>query len=103
MRESEEKALNDLIKATVFNILTKDQATRNSDKKLYIEVCRHMCPNLLGQSLENAFLYGDLPNYESVRRYRQKFQEKYEELRPCEKVQEYREDQERQYMMEFGR
>ena len=91
------------IKATVFNILTQVPATRDSDKRLYVEVIRHKCPNLLEWKLESAFLYGKLPNYESVRRCRQKCQEEHPNLRPSKTVQEYREDQERQYMMEFGR
>lgn len=91
------------IKAVVFNILTQKPETRDSDKRLYIEVCRHKCPSLLGQTLESAFLYGKLPNYESVRRSRQDIQAKYPNLKPSKTVQEFREDRERQFMMEFGR
>lgn len=91
------------IKAMVFTILTQEPETRDSDKKLYIEVIRHKCPNMLSQTLESAFLYGKLPNYESVRRCRQKCQEENPNLRPSKTVQQFREDQERQFMMEFGR
>lgn len=102
MRESEEKTLKD-IKKLVLDILKENPETRDSDKRLYIEVCRHKCPTLLSQTLESAFLYGKLPNYESVRRSRQDIQARHVELRPSKTVQQFREDQERQYMMEFCR
>lgn len=91
------------IKTMVHSILTNIPETRDSDKRLYIEVCRRECPNLLSQTLESAFLYGKLPNYESVRRSRQDIQARFPHLKPSKKVQKYREDQERQYMMEFSR
>lgn len=91
------------IKALVHSILTNNPETRDSDKRLYIEVCRRVCPHWLGQTLEDAFLYGKLPNYESVRRSRQDVQARFPHLKPSKTVQKYREDQERQYMMEFSR
>lgn len=90
------------IKDTVFKLLKEMPITRDSDRRLYVEVCRIRCPGMLAQTVESAFLSGKLPDYETVRRHRQKFQEKNEELRPSEPVQQYREDQERQFMMEFG-
>ena len=90
------------IKAIVLNILQNNPETRDSDKRLYIEVCRHKCPASLHTTFENAFLYSPLPNYESVRRSRQDIQSRHPDLRPSKTVQQFREDRERQFMMEFG-
>lgn len=90
------------IKKLVLDILQKKPETRDSDKKLYIEVCRHKCPASLHTTFENAFLYSPLPNYESVRRSRQDIQSRHPELRPSKRVQQFREDREAQFMMEFG-
>lgn len=89
------------IKATVYAILLQDKAARDSDKHLYIEVCRHKCPEVLSMSLENAFKLGQIPNYESVRRARQWVQAKYPNLGASEQIEYGREVNEQLYIKEF--
>ena len=91
------------IKKTVTAILINDEKARDSDRYLYIQVCKRYCPEALNMNFEEAFLKADLPNTESVRRARQDAQAKYSWLKPSEAVQKFREDNERQYRMEFSR
>lgn len=91
------------IKKTVINILVNDEKARNSDRYLYVQVCKRYCPEALSMRFEDAFLNANLPNTESVRRARQDAQRRYKWLKPSEEVQKYREDNERQYRMEFSR
>lgn len=91
------------IKKTVTAILMKDEKARNSDRYLYIQVCKRYCPEALSMNFEEAFLHANLPNTETVRRARQFAQEHHKFLRPSETVQKFREDNERQYIMEFSK
>ena len=69
--------------ALVKELLEKEPATRNSDDYLYLKVCQKIngiCLNLpFHQILLNRSKYG-YPAFESVRRARQKVQEKHPEL-----------------------
>lgn len=89
------------IKQIVFDILTNDKKARDSDTYLYLEVVRAVKPALLSQPLMIAFFDKDLPNYESVRRSRQKMQESFPLLRPSDNVQAMRELQEQEYREVF--
>ncbi len=89
----------------VQNILSEDTYARNNDTYLYLQVCKRINPIIINlpfvQVLQNVHEYG-LPPFESVRRSRQKEQEKHPELRACKKVEEMREDLEEEYR-EFAR
>ena len=82
------------ITAQVKEIMEKDKATRNSDNLLYLRVyeqrCKEIClhPWALSTTcfLENMQSYG-FPPFESVRRARQKVQQKYPELSANKAVQ----------------
>lgn len=76
---------------TIYNLVIKllknIPQTRNSDKLLFTEVLRSLgavkSVNWFGEReavLLDSLTSGDLPSYESVRRSRQKAQEKYPEL-----------------------
>lgn len=90
------------IKKIVFNILSNDKKARDSDAYLYLEVVRAIKPALLYQPLMIAFVDKDLPNYESVRRSRQKMQETFPLLKPSDDVQAMRDLQEDEYREVFA-
>lgn len=65
----------------VFHILKTDSYTRSSDKKLIWEVLKYQGFTENGAITYTRFMSKDIANFESVRRCRQKIQEKYPELR----------------------
>lgn len=93
-------------KNLVLEILKEDKASRNSDDRLYIKVCERIakatkCPvtpfNVpLDRFLSEREKHG-YPAFESVRRTRQKAQAECPELQACEKVQEMRSANEKEY------
>lgn len=92
--------IKDLVKA----LLEQDERCRNNDGFLYLKVlfvyAKQKGINLHSISIPEFFLryHGkDLPIFESVRRSRQKAQAAYPELAACEKVQEYRLENEAEY------
>lgn len=91
-------------KALVKSILEKDAQCRNSDSFLYLKVLS-IIGKQKGIDIDSMTipyfllnLHGTaFPPFESVRRSRQKIQEKCPELAACETVQEYRADIEHEY------
>ena len=81
------------ISAVVRNVLESDAETRDSDDKLYYQVCKSIYPDIsyipFGMVLMNRKIYG-IPGFESVRRTRQKLQHDYPELRACDLVDAHR-------------
>ena len=96
-------------KALVKSILEHDTQCRNSDSLLYLKVLSIVAKRK-GIDLEAVsvpfFLLNlqgtEFPPFESVRRSRQKIQEKCPDLAACETVKEYRAEQETMYL-EFAR
>ena len=81
------------ISTIVKDILKQDKRARNSDMYLYIKVCEHINPDALTypfvivmQDL-NAF---NLPNFETVRRTRQKVQQCNPDLCADSKIEAHR-------------
>lgn len=66
------------VRAIVKDVLEEDMQARNSDMHLYIKICERINPEALSEPfgfvLENLKEM-DLPNFETVRRSRQKLQE----------------------------
>ena len=96
-------------KALVRSILEEDKQARNSDSYLYLQVLNtvadkehinlneiHVIDFLLNLS-KSPF-----PPFESVRRTRQKIQEKFPHLAPCKDVEELRAENEEAFL-EFAR
>lgn len=97
------------IKALVQAILERDQMARNSDSYLYFRVIQTIATkhNIdLDKVTVLSFLCNmkqyPFPPFESVRRTRQKIQEKYPELAACAEVQEFRAENE-EVFLEFAR
>ena len=93
----------------VKSILEEDQQTRNSDSYLYLKVLRHIASEkdiLLDDLTVPDFLVSmnvlGMPCFETIRRTRQKLQEKFPELSAKETVQEFRAENERGFR-EFAR
>ena len=90
--------------ALVKSILEQDVQCRNSDGFLYLKVLS-VVANQKGITLDSMTvpyfllnLHGTaFPPFESVRRTRQKLQEKNPHLAACEKVQEFRAENEQAY------
>ena len=90
--------------ALVTNLLTNDPQTRNSDNLLYLRVLEHHAQERnidlsnipLPTFLSNAGDWG-FPCFESVRRSRQKAQEKFPELAACKTITESRMVNEEKY------
>lgn len=87
----------------VRDVLESNPETRDSDDKLYYQVCKLICPDIsvipFGKVLMNRKHYG-LPAFESVRRTRQKLQHDYPELRACNQIdveRKIREEEFREY------
>lgn len=89
-------SLKNIVEAT----LESNPKTRNSDPLLYAEVCRRTNPEVAGLSFLEVMghprKYG-IPNYESIRRSRQKVQELRADLAPSEPVKDYRTEFEKTY------
>lgn len=96
-------------KALVRAILERDQKARNSDSYLYLTVL-NIIAKKEGINLNDITVIDFLlnlhrspfPPFESVRRTRQKIQEKNPDLCACETVSEYRAENEVAYL-EFAR
>ena len=90
------------IKELVTKLLSEKPELRASDDLLYLEVLKKVHPHWsnarITTNIENISIgefftmrkSAKLPNFESVRRSRQKAQEEHPELKPCEKVLEAR-------------
>ena len=98
--------MNDLktTKALVHSLLEHDAQCRNSDSILYLKVLSIVADqknmNLDAISVPHFLteLQGkEFPPFESVRRTRQKIQEKHPDLSACETVAEFRAENEKEY------
>ena len=81
------------VESVVANILNDVEETRKNDDILYLHVCEHYCDGISSMSLGDfltARKATNCPNFETVRRTRQKVFEKRPELKP-EGVTEARE------------
>lgn len=81
------------MQAVVKEILQNYPKTRNSDKELFVNVCRTVCPEILSQPFWYAFsdqANNVMPNFETVRRTRQKIQAAHPELAADADVEEMR-------------
>lgn len=91
--------MNEIIRTSkiVKEILTESEAARNSDTALYIKVCERLNPAVLWQPFLDVVVTlkeNGLPPFETVRRTRQKIQEKCPELAGSERVTALREEKE---------
>lgn len=88
----------------VLRILETEPQTRNSDSYLYLKVLEYydkiydacMCKLPVETFLINMGEYS-IPNFETVRRSRQKIQAEYPDLAACKTVQAYKESNEQAY------
>lgn len=85
-------------------ILEEDKQARNSDSLLYLRVLEHIASeksiDLGGISIKtflNSLSVFPFPPFESVRRTRQKVQERFPELAADKKVRKYRLENEEEY------
>lgn len=83
----------DLIK----RLLTDYPQLRGNDRRLYLAVLWKL-GYPLDVSIKDFFNDDSYPNYESVRRCRQKTQEENPELLPEDKIQKAREEAEKEYL-----
>lgn len=81
----------------VIGILRAMPETRDSDKKLYVEVVRKIKPSALYEPFYIAFMDDKLPSTETVRRTRQKAQEQFPELAATPQVEGMREVMEQNF------
>lgn len=95
--------------AIVKNILEQDKRSRNSDDHLYSQVVKHISNQFympfFEMSVAEYFEQRNelpCPGFETVRRARQKLQEKYPELSASDKVEGFRSDNETVFR-EFAR
>lgn len=102
---TELKKTSKLVKA----LMIEDEHCRNSDSYLYLKVLSTIAENksidLKGISVPDFLInyHGSkFPIFETVRRARQKLQEHHPELAPCEIVEEYRAENEAEYI-DFAR
>ena len=84
---NELKKIQDIVQT----ILLNDEQARNSDAYLYTQVVQYVAPHLYTKPFYMAMTAPGMPNYTSVRRTRQKIQEKNPELQATEVVKEKRE------------
>jgi hypothetical protein len=81
------------VENVVVGILNENKETRESDDILYLHVCEYFCEGVSSMTLKDfltARKETNCPNFETVRRTRQKVFEKHPELKP-EKITELRE------------
>lgn len=97
------------VKKIVEEMLTEDARTRNNDYFLFFRICQKIADengiDLSKISVVSFLLDKKLypfPPFETVRRNRQKVQRAHPELAACEKVQEYRAENEAEFL-EFAR
>jgi hypothetical protein len=79
------KRTSDLVK----QILTEDETARNNDMFLYLKVCERLNPATLTMPffvVISSLKAHNLPNFETVRRTRQKIQADFPELASNERV-----------------
>ena len=87
-------------KALVKTILEQNKETRNSDMRLYYEVCNRINPQILCCRFSDVIMNLDalrLPPFESVRRSRQKVQEEFPHLAANIEVEIFRAENEEVY------
>lgn len=93
------------VKALVKTILEEDEMTRNSDSFLYFRLLERIDKAILTVPVHD-FLLGmglwGIPPFESVRRARQKVQAECPWLAACDKVKEFRSENEGEYI-DFAR
>lgn len=93
------------IKALVKSILEQDEQARNSDSFLYFRLLERIDKAILNVPVHDFLLgmglYG-IPPFESVRRTRQKVQAECPWLAACDRVKEFRAENEKDYR-EFAR
>ena len=77
-------------------LLKTDKKTKDSDKLLYVKIVDIMCPGIVDKPFREVML-SDIPSYETVRRCRQKLQEKQPWLKGSERVHDYRAANEEDY------
>lgn len=87
--------LNDLrtTHAVVREVLIKFPVTRNSDNALYVKVCEKVNPDVISKPFWDVLARSDdygIPNFETVRRTRQKIQHDNPELAGSDDVQAHR-------------
>lgn len=97
------------IKELIAELLKKDEDLRGNDDLLYLAVIKTVHPswnngtittNIQNMTIGEFFSCRkklNLPNFETVRRTRQKAQEENESLRPCEEVQKARKEAEENF------
>ena len=92
------------VKDAVRTVLTTEPATRDSDWLLISKVMEFFVDTnvSLADLCKRGYEQGDIPSFESIRRYRQKWQEMIPELRSTKKIQEYRKEQEIRIRKELG-
>lgn len=102
-RRNEEMKQIRQVTGIVWGILEKHPDTRNSDNLLFIKVVESIDSDLLYKPMMDVLVhvkeYG-IPPFESVRRSRQKLQEKFPELRGSKEVEAGREEN-RQIVRDF--
>lgn len=69
----------------VKDILRTNSLARENDRVLYLEILKSFGCDM-NMTVESFFMGTDYPNIESIRRCRQKVQEKYPSLRPPEEI-----------------
>ncbi len=88
------------IKALVKSILELDERARNSDSYLYFRILERIDKAILTVPVHEFLLsmgLNGIPPFESVRRTRQKIQAECPWLSACDKVKEFRADNENIY------
>lgn len=85
------------MKAIVYRILDKTEATRNNDYVLYAWVCNEMGVDLSMSLGEFLFKTTEIPNFKTVERCRRKWEEKHSEL-VDKKTKQARVDEEEKYI-----
>ena len=89
----------------VLSILENVPQTRNSDQLLYLTVIEQIGRGNSNKPISEILLNLEelgLPCFETVRRSRQKIQAEREDLRACDKVQDYREEREESFRRYYG-
>lgn len=88
------------ISTLVKQILIEDETARNSDMFLYLKVCEKLNPSVLEKPfwlVISSLKTFKLPNFETVRRTRQKLQADFPELASAERIKEKRTEKEQEF------
>ena len=102
-RRNEEMKQIRQVTGIVRGILEKHPDTRNSDNLLFIKVVESIDSDLLYKPMMDVLVHAKeygIPAFESVRRSRQKLQEKFPELRGSKEIEAGREEN-RQIVRDF--